>query len=250
MRHCDDETLAAFALGEPVDTADAAHVESCAVCRAEVAELRSVLGRVADAADVELVAPPERVWDAIASAVDGPDAAGGAPTLTRTEPRSGGAAPADDLAARRRGANPWLVGIAAAAAGVVIGVVGVNAYVAGSSGGDVLVASAQLADLATDADAGQARVERRPDGTEVLVVDTTVTDAGSDNLEVWLIDTDVTGMVSLGFITEDHSEFDIPAGYDVAAFPIVDISVEPADGDPTHSGDSITRGILGAADAG
>ncbi|WP_296666190.1 anti-sigma factor, partial [Demequina sp.] len=155
----------------------------------------------------------------------------------------GGGAP-DELAARRRRPSPWLVGMAAAAAGVVLGAAGVGLLTSGGDSPQTLVASAQLADLATEAEAGEARVERRDDGSEVLVVDTTFTDAGAANLEVWLIDTEVQGMVSLGYLTQDHEEFEIPAGYDVAAFPIVDISVEPADGVPTHSGDSITRGIL------
>lgn len=30
----------------------------------------------------------------------------------------------------------------------------------------------------------------------------------------------------------------------LGAFPIVDISAEPLDGVPTHSGDSVTRGVL------
>ena len=39
MRHCDDETLAAIALGEPAESRDAAHVSECATCAAEVASL-------------------------------------------------------------------------------------------------------------------------------------------------------------------------------------------------------------------
>ena len=41
-------------------------------------------------------------------------------------------------------------------------------------------------------------------------------------------------------------EFAIPAGVDVGDFPIVDVSLEPFDGDPTHSGDSIVRGQIEA----
>jgi hypothetical protein len=32
----------------------------------------------------------------------------------------------------------------------------------------------------------------------------------------------------------------------VATYPIVDVSLEPLDGDPTHSGDSIARGQIQA----
>jgi len=254
MRHCDDEVLAALALGDPIDPADAEHITTCTRCAAEVEELRAVAGRIEEAADVELVAPPARVWDAIGAEL----AAGGGATVTRLDAvaASTDEAPApapaeapveaerDDLAARRRRPNPWFVAAAAAVAGIVVGGVGVS-LLGPSDPATSVVASADLADLATEDAAGEARVERRDDGTEVLVLDTAYAAAGDANLEVWLIDPNVEGMVSLGYLTADHGEFEIPEGFDVAAYPIVDISVEPADGDPTHSGDSITRGILG-----
>ncbi len=37
----------------------------------------------------------------------------------------------------------------------------------------------------------------------------------------------------------------IPASVDLDDYAVVDVSAEPLDGDPTHSGDSIVRGILG-----
>jgi hypothetical protein len=36
----------------------------------------------------------------------------------------------------------------------------------------------------------------------------------------------------------------VPAGIDTGEYDLVDISEEPYDGDPTHSGDSIVRGQL------
>ena len=36
----------------------------------------------------------------------------------------------------------------------------------------------------------------------------------------------------------------LPAQVDVGEFPVVDVSIEPADGDPAHSGDSVVRGTL------
>lgn len=238
MRHCDDETLAALALGEPVGADDTAHVETCERCAAEVAELRALQATLVDAgAAGPLIDPPASVWAGIAAEVAGRDDAAPATVVPLTSAKG----------ARRREPSrlfrPWVVG-AAAAAGVAIGAFGVSLLTRDTAPQQTLLAQAALSDLATDADAGTARVERRDDGTEVLVVDTTVPSDPAGALEVWLIDPDVVGMVSLGFLTGDHGEFEIPAGYDVVSFPIVDISVEPADGDPTHSGDSITRGIL------
>ena len=37
---------------------------------------------------------------------------------------------------------------------------------------------------------------------------------------------------------------DLPEGIDLAEHPIVDVSVEPLDGDPTNSGVSVARGVL------
>ena len=61
--------------------------------------------------------------------------------------------------------------------------------------------------------------------------------------EVWLIDPDVEGMVSLGPARSDGT-YAVPSDLDVTAFPIVDVSVEPPDGNPTHSGVSVLRGTL------
>ena len=36
----------------------------------------------------------------------------------------------------------------------------------------------------------------------------------------------------------------VPAGIDPAQFALVDVSREPVDGEPAHSGDSIVRGLL------
>ena len=58
-----------------------------------------------------------------------------------------------------------------------------------------------------------------------------------------MIDPEVSQLVSLGPLREDGL-YDLPAGLDPEAFPIVDVSVEPIDGDPTHSGDSLLRGQL------
>jgi anti-sigma-K factor RskA len=63
-------------------------------------------------------------------------------------------------------------------------------------------------------------------------------------LEVWLIDPSVSRMFALGTLEGDSGSLPIPDGVDIAAYPIVDISLEPYDGSPAHSGDSIARGSL------
>jgi hypothetical protein len=74
-------------------------------------------------------------------------------------------------------------------------------------------------------------------------VETTGLDPGDGFLEVWVIDAEVTKLVSLGPSRPDGT-YDLPPGLDPEDFPVVDVSVEPLDGDPAHSGDSVLRGEL------
>jgi anti-sigma-K factor RskA len=69
------------------------------------------------------------------------------------------------------------------------------------------------------------------------------------DLEVWLIEPDdaagVADLVSLGLVDpDDPGTFVVPDDYDPATYFVVDISVEPRDGNGAHSGRSILRGPL------
>jgi anti-sigma-K factor RskA len=128
-----------------------------------------------------------------------------------------------------------------AAAAAIIGVAALGTLLlVGDGDGDVL-ATTELAPLG-DGGAGSARLVDH-DGTLQLRVDTEDLDPGDGYLELWLIDPTVSRLVSLGPLRDDGT-YDLPAHVDPAAFPIVDVSIEPVDGDPTHSGDSVLRGEL------
>ena len=59
------------------------------------------------------------------------------------------------------------------------------------------------------------------------------------------INLDGERMVSLGFLASGETgEFEVPARLMDEGYRIVDISDEPDDGDPTHSGVSLARGEL------
>ena len=71
----------------------------------------------------------------------------------------------------------------------------------------------------------------------------------SADLELWLIEPDADGqpreLRSLGLINAtDLDAVAIPADVDPTRFRVVDISIEPRDGDTAHSGRSILRGPL------
>lgn len=110
-----------------------------------------------------------------------------------------------------------------------------------------VVATAEITNaglpVSNDAD-GQARLTE-VDGEFRLELDVPDLPEVDGFYEVWIIDTNVEGMFSLGVVTGDGT-FSLPPNVDPGDFPVVDVSVEPIDGDPTHSGQSIWRGVLDA----
>jgi hypothetical protein len=150
----------------------------------------------------------------------------------------------DDRARRRM----WPLLVAAVLVGI-IGGLGIGAL-SGYVGDRVsVVAEAVLDPLPGQQATGTARVEENRDGRRDVVV--TVGD-GADAAnptdgalrEVWLLNSDATGLVSLGLLDGSRGRFVIPAGIDISEYPLVDVSVESADGNPAHSGVSVVRGQL------
>jgi anti-sigma-K factor RskA len=186
----------------------------------DLAELREVMART-DPRDVEWEEPPPGLWDRIAAAT--------------TELDRAAATSAPPVRSRRR----WLIaaGLAAAAAIVVVAV----GLLRDGDDPSRVVSAVDLAPLG-ETGSGRAELVDR-DGALQLRLETSDVDAGDGYLELWLIDPTVSRLVSLGPLRAD-GVYDVPASVDPAEFPIVDVSVEPADGDPTHSGDSVLRGQL------
>ena len=200
------------------------------------AELEAML-RDLDSEDLELIEPPAEVWEGIESAVRAADDTGG--TVVPLE-------------APRRALRRVVLGVAAALILVAVAL----AVTLTRDDPAIVVATASLAyDVeAFDALGAQARARAElitDDGrASIQFVDAALPspEAGAD-LEVWLIRPDdegnVADLVSLGIVNPaDPGALDVPAGYDPDVFFVVDISVEPRDGDARHSGRSILRGPL------
>ena len=82
------------------------------------------------------------------------------------------------------------------------------------------------------------------DGERLVSIELAASAEGEGVREVWLLTPEVDGLISLGLLEGGSGTFVIPEGIDLTEYPIVDVSLEPVDGDPAHSGDSIVRGAL------
>lgn len=106
------------------------------------------------------------------------------------------------------------------------------------------IAATRLDPLPTAPSAsGQAQVVQVADGRR-LDIDVARLGAAEGFYQVWLIDPTVKKMVPVGVLRGDHGEFALPSGVKLQDYPIVDVSVEPLDGNPTHSGKSVLRGTI------
>jgi hypothetical protein len=238
MNHADPDQLAGLAL-DPADVPDDVrdHAATCPECAGLVAAFTGVRRRTgADA----LVAPPARIRSQVLAEVR----AGDLP-----EPVS---LPVHDEQQSRRGIPLWLAAVAAALAllaGVGLGRWGADGTQAPEAvpppaDTGTVVAAATLTALDSDADRGSASAVQSDDTFTIRVSATELGDEPGVR-EVWLINVDGVRMVSIGLLAAgDDGEFAVPMELIDEGYRIVDISVEPDDGDPTHSGVSLARGEL------
>lgn len=242
MRHIDDDTLALMALGElQADADQEQHLRTCALCREDLEGLREVV--TAARTGGPLQAPPEHVWERVMTEISPPPRTGGRSDagVTRTR-RSSGSRPAGRRDTPRR--RNRLVQAAWLAGGLVAGVAGtlIIVQLQDSEAPQTTVATAELAPLPGWEEAGQARLQE-VDGRLRLHVEVTG-DVPEGYREVWLLDEEVSQLVSVGMLVGGEGVFDLPEGLDLAELAVVDVSHEHFDGDPNHSGESIVRGQL------
>ncbi|MGO4298847.1 anti-sigma factor [Leifsonia sp. RAF41] len=242
MSHSDPDVLAMLALGDPdVDEADAEHVMGCPECSAELARLTRVTraARENGPLDFELKEPSPAVWEGIRAQLTlEPLAPPAATSLSHG---------ADAVPPRRGGNLRRRLPILLSAAAVFVIAVLVTTVVL-LRPADRVEAQATLAGLpAWSTSVGQATMERESNGTTVLAVELqspAVDAGGTDFREVWLMSSDLTKAISVGLLSGESGRFVMPPSVAAADYPVVDVSQQPLNGDPGHSGDSIVRGTL------
>lgn len=191
--------------------------------------------RELDAGDSELTAPPADLWADIDAAIADERAA----TVV-------------SLADRR---SKFSTRFLAAAAAFVVVAGGVAVVASLRSSGSDIVASAVLVHdaeafdpLGADATATARLLEH--DGVfEIRLDDAALPDPEANDLELWLIATDADGKITdvqpVSLVDAARpGTYAVPAGLSPDVYSVVDISIEPRDGDEAHSGRSILRGTL------
>ena len=252
MVHVSAELLAGHALGQPdqLDTDQLDHLSGCPQCRAELSQLSRLveLGQgEPDPAPGQM--PLDAVWRGIQDELSLSESAGGQQTrpsgpVPLAEPVVLGQPTSDSPPLVRRRSRV-LVALAAAI-GVIVGI-GATALVNLIQADDPQVlSSTALVALPGHTGEGTAQLIRER-GTTALQVSVEGAPPQQQFREVWLINTDGKQMYSLGVLpTAGTGSYPLPArlGDSLEGFNIVDVSIEPYDGNVEHSLNSQVRGTL------
>lgn len=178
----------------------------------------------------DLVSPPADLWDRIADEV-----------RADAKPPS-----ATSALARRRMRT---IGLVAAVVLVIGALAGVALVVSRGAGGSTseLVARASLTGEGLDPggdSTGSAELLERDGSWKVAIsVDQLPPPPDGTYYEAWLLGSGADQVQSLGAL-EGDDRFAVPEGLAIDDFPLVDVSIEPIDGNPAHSAKSVLRGRL------
>ncbi len=150
-----------------------------------------------------------------------------------------------EMAPRRLGRR-MAIGFASAAAVILVGIPLALGLRGENSPG--LDGAAELAAIGNSSADGEAALTGR---TLSVGIDALESAPESSTYELWLLQVDAAGApVGIEWIgTVDNTAtvdqtFEVPAEIDTGLYTVVDVSIEPDDGDLSHSGNSILRGQL------
>jgi len=242
LTHLDPDRLADRALGtdDPLTEAEKKHLQSCDKCRDQLAEL-SCIADLSHHPEQLAQVPADAIWRSIQGQLASPAPA---PAITEVAAEPPPSSPTvTELPRRTPRPRSWLLVAAAAVVGLIIGI-GVTT-VAVREGVDVTSSTALNA---LPGQSGQGTAEVVSDrGRPELRVQIDAPPTPDRYREVWLINTDGQRMYTLGVLPDDgRASYPLPpelAGQ-LEGFTIVDVSIEPYDGNPAHSRESQVRGTL------
>jgi Anti-sigma-K factor rskA len=250
VAHLNAELLAGHALGQTddLDAEQLKHVASCPQCRAEVDQLHRIVELAQEGPGPDSPPIPEQaMWRNIAAELSIGQAASPTPgpaaeASVRPEPSQPTAPPQG-----RRGLRRGFLALAAAI-GLIAGVGGTVLVDNLREPEAQIVASATLNPLPGQSGQGTAQLVRQGETTQLQVsVTGEAPPPAEEYREVWLINTDGERMYSLGVLPVGGAgAYVVPAGLDdsLDGFTIVDVSLEPYDGNAAHSLNSQVRGTL------
>lgn len=184
--------------------------------------------------------PPPELWDSLAKRID----AEATRSITVVDAPPQVITGLDSERRRRNGGSRARFFLAAAAVLVMAGL-GSAIFVLSSQPAERVVARATLRQLEPLGETTASVRLITKDGASRLVVEANnmAPPPPGETYELWLIDTKVTDPRSLGVVSGSE-EVHVPTSIDPATHPIVDISLEPDDGNHHHSGHSLMRGTL------
>ncbi|MGW2233382.1 anti-sigma factor domain-containing protein [Streptomyces sp. NPDC001759] len=262
VKHTDEETLALMALGELSSDSDDLHLQSCQACRGELEALRRVVttARASEPEEVELLQPPAELWTDIATELDlahvsadavaavaavdeGPHAVA-ADNDERLEP------PAEHSVPTPRATRGQLISrrarfsVALAACAALLGATAGSAITwwVTRGGSTASAGQARALDSLRPASKGYASL-RGTKAHRSLTIQVKGLPSTSGYFEVWLMDRSHTKLVSMGVLDPDgKATLPVPKNIDLREYSVVDVSVQPYNGKPDHSGKSIVRG--------
>lgn len=234
MTHNPDERLLAAARGTSLPEDHGTSPSDI-----ELEQFATRIGTAARAAQTtpEFEAPPEGLWASIAQALDLDQA----PTHQNNPNNDTNVISLASRAERSRNWRRWTASLVAAS---IIGVVTITAVMASQSDDDTVIQQVALKPL-TKAGTGNVELVRH-DGRLELKVKASLEPNAGHYYELWLLNRDVSGLISLGPLQSGRS-YPLPEGMRLDKFPIVDVSIEREDGNPLHSSRSVLRGDLGDA---
>jgi len=211
----------------------------------------SELAKSVTSHDRERHRPPSQLWENIEAETNSEAAA--APAIEHNDTAAAQPEAPIDLTARRQiaetrqplpRASLRRKVLAGVAAGIVF-IAGLTLLDGGPPSTDTFIAIASNTDLPEEFD-GTATATVRADAPATIEIAFSEEIPAGDPVELWLATENIDQLVSLGTVADGATDWvgAWPSGLDPNVHVIIDLSFEPDDGDPTHSGRSFLRGEL------